>query len=140
MKLRIGLVLLWTLLTSIWLIVIAVLIFRLPNFPLNLGLIRTAGRNGLLVTLLPALCGLAGVCLLFIRRKLGAKLLVIYSAFWTGALLGSLPVIWNAHSSFCIQRFNFCITTPWMGRLALFTLMIPFLLTALWSLREAFRP
>jgi len=138
MKLRLALVLLWTLLTAIWLTVIAVLIFRQPDFPLNLGLIRTTGRIGLLVTLLPALCGLGGMCLLFIRRELGAKLLVIYSAFWTGALLGSLPLIWNASHAFCIH--NFCITTPWVGRLALFVLMTPFLLTAVWSLRQASRP
>jgi len=140
MRLRFALVLSWTLLNLIWLFVIAVLIFREPNFPLNLGLIRTAGRTGLWVTLLPALWGLAAVCLLFIRRKLGAKLLGIYSAFWVGMLLSGLPVIWNARRSFCLNSINFCITTPWLGRLTVFALAVPFLLVALWSLREAVRP
>ncbi len=138
MKLRFALVFLWTLASLIWLFIIAVLIFRQPNFPLNLGLIRTAGRTGLWITLLPALWGLAAVCLLFIRRKLGAKLLGIYSAFWVAILLSALPAVWNARHSFCIHTF--CITTPWLGRLTVFALAVPFLLVALWSLREAFRP
>ncbi len=139
MKLRFALVFLWTLASLIWLFIIAVLIFRQPNFPLNLGLIRTAGRTGLWITLLPALWGLAAVCLLFIRRKLGAKLLGIYSAFWVAILLSALPAVWNARHSFCIRN-NFCITTPWLGRLTVFAFAVPFLLVALWSLRETSRP
>lgn len=139
MRLRLALVFLWTLASLMWLFVIAVLIFRQPNFPLNIGMIRTAGRAGLWITLLPALWGLVAVCLLFIRRKLGAKLLAIYSAFWVGILLSALPAVWNARRSFCIHD-TFCITTPWLGRLTVFALAVPFLLVALWSLREAVRP
>ncbi|MFZ3201643.1 MAG: hypothetical protein WA175_10900 [Candidatus Acidiferrales bacterium] len=140
MRLRLILTLAWTLCSVIWLFVIAVLILRQPNFPLNLGLVRTTGRAGLWVTLLPAMWGLAAVCLLFIRRKLGAKLLGIYSGFWLAILLSGLPAVWNAQRSFCIQRLDFCITTPWLGRLIVFAFVVPFLLVALWSLREAARP
>jgi hypothetical protein len=139
MRVRLVLVLLWTLASLIWLFILAVLMFRQPNFPLNVGLIRTTGRTGLWMTLLPALWGLAAVCLLFMRRKLGAKLLGVYAAFWVGVLLSALPVVWHARRAFCIQSINFCITTPWLGRLTVFALAVPFLLVALWSWREAVR-
>jgi len=138
-KLRFALVFLWTLASFIWLFIIAILIFHQPNFPLNLGLVRTTGRTGLWITLLPALWGMLAVCLLFIRRKLGAKLLGIYSAFWMGILLSALPVVWHARHSFCIRN-AFCITTPWVGRLTVLAFAVPFLLVALWSYREAIRP
>jgi len=140
MRLRLALVLLWTLSSLILLFLIVALIFRQTNFPLNLGLIRTAGRTGLWLTLLPALWGLTAVCLLFIRRKLGVKLLGIYSAFWLAILLSGLPAVWNARRSFCLQSIHFCITTPWLGRLTVFALAVPFLLVALWSHREVVRP
>ncbi|MGO9864869.1 MAG: hypothetical protein ACLPLR_14745 [Terriglobales bacterium] len=139
MRLRLTLVFLWTLASFVWLFIIAFLIFHQPGFPLKLGLVRTTGRTGLWITLLPALWGLAAVCLLFIRRKLGARLLGIYSAYWVGILLSALPAVWNARHSFCIRN-HFCITTPWVGRLTVVAFAIPFLLVALWSYREAVRP
>lgn len=137
MKWRVALVLVWTLASLVVLFVIAVLILRQPNFPLTLGLIRTVGRSGLWVTLLPAISGLFALCLLFIRRRLGAKLLGVYSAFWLGVWLSALPTVWNARRSFCLH--NFCITTPWLGRLTVFALSVPFLLVTLWSRHEVVR-
>jgi hypothetical protein len=130
-------VFLWSAFTAIYLLVISVLILRDDRFALNLGMVRTTGRAGLWVTLLPGVVGLLALLLVTRRTRAGAFLLGLYSMFWAVVLGLALPSIWNAQSSFCIK--SFCIRTPWMGRLLLFALATPFLLTAVWARVEAAR-
>ena len=131
------LALLWSALTSLYLLLLSSLILRAPGFSLKLGSINTVGRTGLWVTLLPGLLGFMAVLLLLARRRAGAWLLSVYSLFWTGVLIAGLPAIWNARTSFCTR--SFCITTPWLGRLLLLALAGVFLLVALWAYRGAAR-
>ncbi len=127
--------LLWSASTAIYLVIISFLILRDPRFPLNLGLIRTTGRAGLWVTLLPGLVGVAGVLLVVVRARAGAFLLGLYSLFGTAVLACALPAVWNARSSFCTQTM--CIRTPWIARLLVLALATPFVLAAFWAKREA---
>ena len=64
---------LWTLLTILLFFGLSVPVFVTPRFPLTRGGLRTTGRSGLWIALLPALIGLAGA-LLWRRGKLGAGL------------------------------------------------------------------
>lgn len=132
-----GLALTWSVLTVIFLLVISALILQDEGFPLNLGVIKTTGRVGLWISLLPGLAGLVAVLLLLLRGRVGAWLLGIYSLFWTAVLISGLPAVWNARHSFCIRTI--CITTPWVGRLLVLALASAFLLVALWAYREATR-
>ena len=50
----------WILLTIFLFLGLSVLVFVTPRFPLAMGVIRTTGRSGLWVTLLPTLVGAAG--------------------------------------------------------------------------------
>lgn len=119
----------WCVATLACLMVISALIVGQPRFPLNFGVIRTVGRAGLSVTLLPALVGLSGLLLLARRRSLAATLLAFYSFFWAGVLASGFPAIWNARRSFCLNALNFCIVSPWVSRVTLFALVLPFLLS-----------
>ena len=130
-------VLLWSAFTAVYLLVISALIFRDARFPLNLGLIRTSGRAGLWVTLLPGVVGVLALLLILMRARVGAFLLGAYSLFWTVVLGFTLPGIWNARSSFCTQTM--CIRTPWIARLLVLALATPFVLATLWARGEAAR-
>jgi hypothetical protein len=128
-------VLLWSAFTAVYLLVISALIFRDARFPLNLGLIRTTGRAGLSVTLVPGVVGVLALLLILLRVRMGALLLGAYSLFWTVVLACTLPAVWNARSSFCTQTM--CIRTPWIGRLLVLALATLFVLGALWARGEA---
>ncbi len=125
----------WCVLTSIYLLAISFLILRDAAFPLNLGSVRTTGRTGLWLTLLPGLFGILAVLLTIVQARASAWLLGTYSIFWAGVLVSGLPGIWNARMSFCTQ--SFCITTPWIGRFLLLALAMPFLMVAFWAFRQA---
>lgn len=124
----------WSAFTSLLLLIISVQVLQNPVFPLGLGAIHTVGKTGLLLTLLPAAVGLLAVLLSSRRVRSGLWLLGFYSVFWAGILLAAFPSIWNAKSSFCFRTV--CITSPWLGRLLLFVLTMPFVLVALWTYRE----
>jgi hypothetical protein len=125
----------WSQLTAILLLVIAFGILTQPAFPLGLGVIRTTGLTGLWVTLVPAVAALAGVALSRRRIRVGAGLLGAYSLFWTIVVASSLPLVWNAKRSFCLDSLGVCITSPWLGRLAGLTLLAAFLLPGIWCWR-----
>ena len=123
-----------------FLLVLTVLIIAQAKFPLNIGVVRTTGRAGLFVSFLPALVGTVGLVMLWYKRATGAILVAAYSAFWAIVFLGGLPQVWNARQSFCLKGLNFCIYSPWVARLTVFAIVIPFLLSAWWALRQAFDP
>jgi hypothetical protein len=137
-RLTSGLTLGWMILTVFYFLGLSLAVFRVPAFPLAIGLARTTGRTGLWITLLPAAIGGAGL-LLFVARKaaFGAGLLAVYSAFWFLMMLSGLPAVWNAKGSFCINSLNFCIVTPWIGRSAVVLLSAPFFLSTIWACRKA---
>jgi hypothetical protein len=108
-----------------------------PRFPLNLGVIATTGRTGLLVMVPAALAGIAGLLLLRSRRSLGMTLTAMYCAFWAAVFLAGLPRVWNARQSFCLKGLNFCIYSPWVARVTVFAIVAPFLLSAWWALVQA---
>jgi hypothetical protein len=124
----------WIALSILLFLGLSVDVFLTPRFPLAIGLLRTTGRSGLWITLLPTLVAVAGV-FLWRKAKLGAGLLTAYSSFWFLTMLSGLPYVWNAKQSFCIRTF--CITTPWLGRLMVMALATPFLLAAIWAGRTA---
>lgn len=129
---RLGLAFVWTSATIIMLLVISALIVAQPHFPLNLGVIKTNGLTGLAATLLPAVAGIAGMILFFrpAARRLGAQLLGGYSAFWALIFLSGLPAVWNARRSFCLKSLNFCIISPWVARLTMLSIVLPFALAS----------
>jgi len=120
-----------------FLLLLSVLIVARPDFPLDIGVVSTKGRAGLLATLLPALAGVAGVVGLWRRRAWGASLLVVFCAFWGAVFLSGLPKVWNSRQSFCLTGLGFCIVSPWVARLTAIGLAAPFLLAAWWTLRRA---
>jgi hypothetical protein len=123
-----------------FLVVITILIVTQPKFPLDIGLVRTTGRTGLFVTVVPAMAGIIGLALLWRKRRVGSILVTAYCAFWAIVFLGGLPQVWNARQSFCLKGLNFCIVSPWVARLTVFAIAIPFLLSAWWALRQTFDP
>jgi hypothetical protein len=133
---RRALVSTWIVVSALPLLGIALGILTEPGFPLGLGLIRTRGLAGLWVSLLPAVVGVAGVVLFSWSRRVGAGLILAYSAFWTVLLAGMLPVVWNAESSFCLRGLGVCITAAWLGRLVVLALLAAFLGVAGWSWRR----
>jgi len=139
MKATVGsvLALFWICITALFFLGLSVAVFANPHFPLAIGVFRTVGRTGLWVTLLPTLVAMLGL-LLWRRQKFGAGLVAAYSLFWSVAFLSCLPYVWNAKRSFCVR--NFCITTPWLGRLTTLALAAPFLLAAIWAGRARFQP
>ncbi|HEX9164213.1 MAG TPA: hypothetical protein VF980_21095 [Thermoanaerobaculia bacterium] len=140
MRLAVAAAMLWTTATIVMLIVISVLAAIQPRFPLNLGMIRTTGRAGLFVTLLPVAIGVAGMALYFTSaRTRGAALLVGYSTLWASVMLSGLPAVWNARRSFCLKGLNFCIISPWVARLTVFAIALPFLAAAVLFLHAALR-
>jgi hypothetical protein len=130
------LALFWIIVTILFFLGSSVAVFRTPRFPLAIGMVRTSGRSGLWITLVPALVGVVGV-LFWTRRKLRAALLLAYSSFWSLWMLSNLPMVWNAKQSFCIR--NFCIVTPWTARLSVMALATPFVLAAVSTGRATFR-
>ncbi len=125
----------WATASAIFLLVIAVQILMQPSFPLGLGSIRTTGLAGLWVTLVPAVVGLAGVVLTRASSRLGPGLVVLYSLFWSVGVASALPTIWNAKTSFCLSGLGFCITSPWIGRMAAIGVLASFLLVGGWAYR-----
>jgi hypothetical protein len=120
-----------------FLVLITFLIVIQPKFPLNVGLVRTTGKTGLLLTAVPAVCAIVGLFQLPRRRRIGSILLTAYCLFWGGVFLAGLPEVWNAQQSFCLKGLDFCITSPWVGRLAVLAIATPFLLSAWWLFRQA---
>jgi hypothetical protein len=131
-----GLARLWVAGSAVFLLVVAAGILAQPGFPLGLGPIRTTGRAGLWLTLVPAAVGLAGVVLARGRGRLGPGLVFVYSAFWSLVLASGLPAVWNAKESLCLKGLGFCITSPWIGRLAALGVLTPFLLVGSWAWRR----
>src|ERR1039458_10168891 len=86
-----ALAVLWTIFTVRLFGVITAMILREPAFPLGLGWIRTRGLAGLWITVPSALLGIAGLILLKMRRPIAIRLLLLYSALWTLALLPGTP-------------------------------------------------
>ena len=120
----------WSATTTMYLVVVSVVIIRDASFHLNVGVINLTGRAALWPILLPASIGLVGLLLVLCRVRWGLWLLGTYSLFWAGVLAAGLPAIWNAKTSFCTRTI--CITTPWIGRLVLFALATCFSLVAFW--------
>jgi len=120
-----------------FLVVIAILMLVQRDFPFDLGIVRTVGRAGLPATMLPAAVAVLGVVLIWRRRRLGGVLLAAYSAYWAIVFLAGLPRIWNARQSFCLKGLNFCIVSPWVARLTVLAIVVPFALAAWWSIRQA---
>jgi hypothetical protein len=118
----------WIVVTMFFFFGLSVAVFSNPRFPLALGMIRTTGRAGLWITLLPAVVALAGF-IVWKRKRLSAALLAAYCVFWSVAVLSGLPYVWNAKQSFCFK--NYCITTHWVARLAILALATPFVLAAI---------
>ncbi|HEX7137878.1 MAG TPA: hypothetical protein VF219_08535 [Vicinamibacterales bacterium] len=130
----------WTHTTIVFLFVVSSLILVKPSFALNLGFIQTTGRVGLLATFVPAVAALAAGLWFAVRRSGGGLLvLAFYSAFWAVVFAGGLPAIWNARRSFCLKGLDFCIISPWVARLTLMSIILPFLLAAIVFLAEAQR-
>lgn len=138
-KLASGLVWVFIGLSIGFLLVLATQIIVQPRFSLDLGFIRTTGRTGLLVTLLPALVGLLGQLSSWRGWFWGAWLAAAYCSFWAVVFLGGLPQVWNVKRSFCLEGLNFCIVSPWVARLTVIALATPFLLAACWSVQQARR-
>jgi hypothetical protein len=126
--------LLWLAVSTVYLIVLSVLICGNARFPLNLGAIRTTGRVGLLVTLAPAIAGCLAFILVLFRTRAGAIVLGAYCGVWIIVLACGLPWVWNARESFCVRTV--CIRTPWIGRILVFALMTPFAIIANWAKHE----
>ncbi len=84
------------------------------TFPLGLGWIQTRGWTGLWVTLPSALLAVAGLILLWVRRTIGARLLVGYSGFWGLSLFiglaQALPAIIQHPLAYCTS--GTCTTLP----------------------------
>ena len=136
MKVSAGtlLALFWICVTVILFFGLSVAVFVKPDFPLAIGVFRTVGRSGLWVTLLPTLMVVIGL-ILWRRGRFGPRFIAAYNVFWFIALLSALPYVWNAKRSFCLRTF--CITTPWVGRLTVLGLSVPFLLAAIWAARSS---
>ena len=132
-RLRSGLAVFWTVFTIVFLLVLSLLVLRVRDFPLAIGAFRTVGRSGLWITLLPAVVGAVGLFLLTRKKPLGPWLLIAYSVFWFVMLVGALPTVWHAKTSFCINWLNFCIVTPWITRVVVVVLAAPFLFSAIWA-------
>jgi hypothetical protein len=126
--------LLWLAVSTIYLLVLSVLMCADARFPLNLGAIRTTGRTGLWVTLAPAIAGCLAFVLVLLRTRAGAIVLGAYCGFWIAVLACGLPWVWNARETFCTRTL--CIRTPWIGRILVFGLMTPFAIVAAWAKHE----
>ena len=109
-------------------------IFGNPRFSLNLGAIRTTGRTGLWMTLVPTIAGCLAFFLVLFRIRAGAIVLGAYCGFWTAVLAFGLSSVWNARESFCTPTM--CIRTPWIGRLLVCGLTTPFAIMAIWAKHE----
>lgn len=118
----------WTSISVITLLVLSTLILLQSRFPLNVGVIRTNGRVGLLVTLVPA--AVAVGAMLRSSRRTGSLFLIGYSLFWAAIFLSGLPAVWNARRSFCLNALNFCIVSPWVARATVMMIALPFFLAA----------
>lgn len=88
---------LWLMCIIVLFAVISVLIGKTPDFPLGLGWFHTHGIAGLLVTIPSSLLAATGLGLLFVKRRLGASIVLVYSLFWAAnflwAVFSILPTI-----------------------------------------------
>ncbi len=119
--------LIWTAATAGFLLFVSVLMIVQPRFPLNLGAIKTVGPSGLFVTLVPAAAAIAGLASL---RSGRGSLVAAYHAFCAAVMLSGLPAVWDARRSFCIKGLDFCIYSPWVARLTVIGIAVPFILSA----------
>lgn len=94
-RVRLGLVLAWTIPSVILLLGVSIAMLRDPRFPFGLGLIQTRGPRGLWAAAPPGLLGVTAVALLFWRRQLGARLLFLYCLFWIVCLGGGVVKDWH---------------------------------------------
>ncbi len=115
-----GLALFWIAVTAILLLAIAGHVLAEPGFPLGLGFIETRGLAGLWATLLPAAVGLGAVVLLWRSSRVGAGLLLAYSAFWSLVLATLVPGAGRESG---------------VGLAVVLILLTPFLLIGAWSCR-----
>jgi hypothetical protein len=129
------LALMWTGFTVVSLAVITAMILKEPEFPLGLGWIRTRGLAGLWITLPSTLLGFAGLILLKTHRPIGSRLLLLYSALWTLALLpgmlAELPTIVRHPLAYCADG----TCTPWVITVGI---TVAFALCGLWYARQAY--
>jgi hypothetical protein len=130
-----ALAVLWTIFTVVLFGVITAMIVRGPAFPLGLGWIRTNGLTGLWITVPSALLGIAGLVLLKMRRPIAIRLLLLYSALWTLALLpgtlAQLPTIVRHPIAYCADG----TCTPWVITVSI---TVAFALSAFWYARQAY--
>lgn len=116
--------------------IISVLIYTTQNFPLGLGWLQTHGRNGLLVTIPNFLLGITGIVLLFLNRRAGARLVLVYSVFWvanfTWAVFSILPTIIRHPLAVCSS--GTCDSLP-----VALTVIAGVAICGLWSSLETFR-
>jgi len=126
--------LLWIAASAIYLLILSVLICGDARFPLKFGAIRTIGRTGLWITLAPALLGCLAFFLIAFRIRAGAIAMGVYCGFWMVVLAAALPWVWNAREAFCTRTM--CIRTPWIGRLLVLGLALPFAFVANWARHE----
>ncbi len=115
-----ALAVLWVAVTAVLLLGIAGHVLAERDFPLGLGPIQTRGLAGLWATLLPGAVGLGAVALLRRSRRLGAALLVAYSAFWSVVLASLVPLAGHGSG---------------LGLAVVLLLLTPFLLIGGWSCR-----
>jgi hypothetical protein len=108
---------LWCGVSALLLLGVAIHIMVEPGFPLGLGLIQTRGIAGLWATLLPSVACVGGLVLLRRARRLGAGLLLAYTAFWA-VILGSLVLTLRRES--------------WIAGLVVLGLVPPFVVVGIW--------
>ncbi len=136
-RLRFALVLLWVIPSVLLFLAVSIAMLRDPRFPFGLGLIQTKGPEGLWATVPVGLCGLAALlALLSRRRRLGARLLLVYSLFWVVTLTGGLVKGW--HDARVEGPLNVSITDSLPAALVIAGMILGFALVALWSRRQAF--
>lgn len=134
---RIFLVLavLWTTFTILSLTGITAMIATDPAFPLGLGWIQTRGLTGLWITLPSIILGVAGLILLKLNRLIGARLLFLYSGFWTLTLFlgvcAELPTIARHPIIYCTTG----TCTPWIVTAGI---TVAFALSSIWYARQAY--
>jgi len=126
---------LWTAFTVLSLALITIMISTEPGFPLGLGLIQTRGLTGLWVTLPGIVLGAAGLILLKVSRPVGARLLVLYSGFWTATLLpgvcAEIPTVVRHPIAYCTTG----TCTPWIITAGI---TVAFALSSVWYARQSF--
>jgi len=124
---------LWTGFTAMVMLFTSWFAVRESEFNLGLGLLQARGRAALWVTVPVGLCGIGAIVLLLLRRRVGGKLLVLYSLFFVicigGDLIRDLATAGRAHR----------IPDDWpTAELAVLVMVVGFLVSALWGWSRAF--